>query len=105
MCTKTDSGNYACPEGYYCGNPADYNIDLEYDNVTTNPTINYGITTFDNVAVSLLTVFQIVTTDGWTPIMYNLEDTEIPFMAAFYSILLIIIASFFLMNLILAVII
>ena len=57
VCTKTDSGNYACPEGYYCGNPADYNINLEYDNVTTNPTINYGITTFDNAAVSLLTVF------------------------------------------------
>eukprot|EP00347_Sterkiella_histriomuscorum_P011811 403371009 len=105
VCTQSGSGNFACPSEYYCGNPQDFNIDLMYENLDKNVNNNYGITTFDNLGSSLLTVFQIVTTDGWTPIMLNLMDSEIPFLAALYCILLVIVASFFLMNLILAVII
>lgn len=31
---------------------------------------NHGITNFDNLAVSMLTVFQCVTMEGWTNILY-----------------------------------
>lgn len=37
--------------------------------------------------------------------MYNLMDTSLPFLAGFYTIILVVFGSFFLMNLILAVII
>ena len=57
---------YICPNNEYCGNPSEYNIDLNNDGVYDNVVLNYGITSFDNVGSSLLTVFQIVTTDGWT---------------------------------------
>lgn len=31
---------------------------------------NYGITSFDNIAFAMLTVFQCITMEGWTSIMY-----------------------------------
>ena len=31
---------------------------------------NNGITSFDNIAFAMLTVFQCVTMEGWTSIMY-----------------------------------
>lgn len=31
---------------------------------------NYGITSFDNIFFAMLTVFQCVTMEGWTAIMY-----------------------------------
>lgn len=36
---------------------------------------NYGITTFDNIAVAMITVFQCITMEGWTQIMYWVWDT------------------------------
>ena len=31
---------------------------------------NNGITSFDNIGFAMLTVFQCVTMEGWTPILY-----------------------------------
>ena len=31
---------------------------------------NYGITSFDNIGFAMLTVFQCVTMEGWTQILY-----------------------------------
>lgn len=31
---------------------------------------NYGITSFDNIVFAMLTVFQCITMEGWTPILY-----------------------------------
>ena len=31
---------------------------------------NYGITSFDNIGLAMLTVFQCVSMEGWTPILY-----------------------------------
>ena len=36
---------------------------------------NDGITTFDNIAVAMITVFQCITMEGWTPIMYWVWDS------------------------------
>ena len=35
---------------------------------------NYGITSFDNIGFAMLTVFQCVTMEGWTPILYWVSD-------------------------------
>lgn len=45
----------------------------------------------------------MITLEGWTKIMYNLMDSNISWMAVIFSILLIMIGSFFLLNVILAV--
>ena len=35
---------------------------------------NYGITSFDNIIYAMLTVFQCVTMEGWTPILYWVSE-------------------------------
>lgn len=35
---------------------------------------NFGITNFDNFGLSMLTVFQCVTLEGWTDVLYNVCD-------------------------------
>lgn len=34
---------------------------------------NYGITNFDNFGLAMLTVFQCVTLEGWTDVLYNVK--------------------------------
>ena len=49
-------GNYKCAEGTEC---------REF---WEGP--NFGITNFDNFGLSMLTVFQCVTLEGWTDVLY-----------------------------------
>ena len=47
-------------------------------NCTSNTSVwsgpNKGITTFDNIFLSMLTVFQCITMEGWTEIMYHVRN-------------------------------
>lgn len=36
---------------------------------------NYGITNFDNFGLSMLTVFQCITLEGWTDVLYHVSTT------------------------------
>ena len=45
----------------------------------------------------------MITLEGWTKIMYNLMDANISWMAILFSVSLVVIGSFFLLNVILAV--
>ena len=36
---------------------------------------NYGITNFDNIGLACLTVFQCITLEGWTDVMYSVSST------------------------------
>lgn len=103
MCSTSGSGTFICPNGRFCGNPEDY--PLVDDKSILKPYMYFGIHNFDNLANSLLVVFQIVTAESWSTYMYNLMDVDSPFFAALYTILLVMFGAFFLMNLILAVII
>jgi len=90
----------------YCGNPEDYsNYSASFENMDLRPYVNYGITNLDNIGRSLLTVFQIVTSDTWYGQMCNFMDADIPILGFLYCFLLIIVGQFFLMNLFLAVIV
>uniref|UniRef100_A0A914WRE6 Ion transport domain-containing protein n=1 Tax=Plectus sambesii TaxID=2011161 RepID=A0A914WRE6_9BILA len=35
---------------------------------------NYGITSFDNIAFAMITVFQCITMEGWTTVMYYVRS-------------------------------
>jgi len=63
----------------------------------------YGITNFDNLPSSLLMVFQIVSTEGWSSTMYDVQKTFSPY-AAVYFLAVIVMCTFFLLNLTLAII-
>jgi len=80
-------------------------MDRASDGVINNGQIYYGIVNFDHLGTALLTVFQIITTDSWSQVMYNLFDADTGIIAGIFFILLIVVGSFFMLNLILAVII
>ncbi|XP_050782252.1 voltage-dependent N-type calcium channel subunit alpha-1B isoform X10 [Gopherus flavomarginatus] len=67
------------------------------------PGPNYGITNFDNILFAVLTVFQCITMEGWTDILYNTNDAAGNTWNWLYFIPLIIIGSFFMLNLVLGV--
>ncbi|XP_058158812.1 voltage-dependent N-type calcium channel subunit alpha-1B isoform X1 [Dasypus novemcinctus] len=67
------------------------------------PGPNFGITNFDNILFAVLTVFQCITMEGWTDILYNTNDAAGNTWNWLYFIPLIIIGSFFMLNLVLGV--
>nr|XP_032624035.1 voltage-dependent P/Q-type calcium channel subunit alpha-1A isoform X13 [Chelonoidis abingdonii] len=64
---------------------------------------NYGITQFDNILFAVLTVFQCITMEGWTELLYYSNDASGNTWNWLYFIPLIIIGSFFMLNLVLGV--
>jgi len=70
---------------------------IEADNVINEEFINFGIVTFDNLGIALIAIFQMVTLEGWTGVMYNLSDASQPWMAVIFCCLLVIIGAFFLL--------
>uniref|UniRef100_A0A672S7R8 Voltage-dependent calcium channel type A subunit alpha-1 n=1 Tax=Sinocyclocheilus grahami TaxID=75366 RepID=A0A672S7R8_SINGR len=64
---------------------------------------NDGITQFDNILFAVLTVFQCITMEGWTAVLYNTNDALGSTWNWIYFIPLIIIGSFFVLNLVLGV--
>jgi hypothetical protein len=66
-------GNYKCEDGTVC---------REF---WEGP--NFGITNFDNFGLSMLTVFQCVTLEGWTDVLYWVSRfaNSIFFLPVFFS--------------------
>eukprot|EP00931_Biecheleriopsis_adriatica_P119863 TRINITY_DN9503_c0_g1_i1.p1 TRINITY_DN9503_c0_g1~~TRINITY_DN9503_c0_g1_i1.p1 ORF type:complete len:1886 (-),score=426.27 TRINITY_DN9503_c0_g1_i1:127-5784(-) len=59
---------------------------------------------FDHIGGALLVVFQCTTMEGWTDIMYNVQDSYDGIVATAYFFFLIPLTSFFLLNVALAVV-
>jgi len=64
---------------------------------------NLGITSFDNIFFSMLTVFQCITMEGWTTVLYMMNDALGTSFNWIYFVVLIILGSFFMLNLVLGV--
>ncbi|KAG7297124.1 Voltage-dependent calcium channel type D subunit alpha-1 [Plutella xylostella] len=64
---------------------------------------NFGITNFDNFGLSMLTVFQCITLEGWTDVMYHIQDAMGNSWEWIYFVSMVILGAFFVMNLILGV--
>uniref|UniRef100_A0A3P9Q8Q9 Voltage-dependent N-type calcium channel subunit alpha n=1 Tax=Poecilia reticulata TaxID=8081 RepID=A0A3P9Q8Q9_POERE len=85
----SESPARTCPNGTVC---------QEY---WTGP--NFGITNFDNILFAVLTVFQCITMEGWVDVLYSTNDAVGNNWNWLYFIPLIIIGSFFMLNLVLGV--
>jgi len=57
-----------CGKGFECS--ADHNWTCDGDWIGPNR----GITNFDNFGLAMLTVFQCITMEGWTSIMYDVSS-------------------------------
>ncbi|XP_065647837.1 voltage-dependent R-type calcium channel subunit alpha-1E-like isoform X2 [Hydra vulgaris] len=73
--------------------------------VISNLEINNGIKTFDNIFFAVLTVFQCVTTDGWSEIMYKTFYTmdKKGYLWSTYYVSLVMLGTFIVLNLVLGV--
>ncbi|XP_055999819.1 muscle calcium channel subunit alpha-1-like isoform X16 [Ostrea edulis] len=86
---------HPCGKGFSCPN------DSVCQKYWAGP--NDGITNFDNFGLAMLTVFQCITLEGWTDVLYNINDSLGNSWPWIYFISLIIIGSFFVLNLVLGV--
>ena len=79
-----------CPMGEYCAKEDKKHLP------------NYGITAFDNIMQAWLTIFQCISLEGWTDIMYHTMDA-LTVWSWVYFVFMIVFGSFFAVNLALAV--
>lgn len=92
VCSINQRGGYVCPQEFYCGNIEDYpEIPLENEKIYNKVYLNYGVTNYDNLASSMLTVFQMITSESWYFQIVNLMDADFPFLGALYCFAVIII--------------
>ena len=78
-----------CMDGYLCDD-------------TGGP--NHGISTFDNLGVATLSIFQIITLEGWTELMDCLTDMSNPVLVTVFFVLLVYVGAFFITHYLLAMI-
>ena len=114
--TRLCGGFHQCAPGYTCGsnwdpvgNPRFVESDSPYGfprilSGAFTEDLNWGYTQFDNIGQSFVTIWQAVSEEGWTDIMYQAQDAESTFAAYIVFLLLILCGSFFMMNLFLAAI-
>jgi hypothetical protein len=92
-----------CGVGTVCARPSLRNLHYENEHINDSELINYGVTNFDSLPFAFVTIFQMITMEGWVNIMYLLMDSGKKGMAIAFCVLLVVICSFFLMNVILAI--
>lgn len=83
------------------GRQCDGNNGWKCTNYYENPWFN--AISYDNIGTALLTTFVIVSRDGWTRIMYYLDDVAAA-PNRVYIIIIVLIGNLFLMNLVVALI-
>nr|XP_033467435.1 voltage-dependent T-type calcium channel subunit alpha-1G isoform X5 [Epinephelus lanceolatus] len=103
-----EEGGIQCNLDMYSYNSTDnttcVNWNQYYTNCSAGPVNPFkGAINFDNICYAWIAIFQVITLEGWVDIMYFVMDAH-SFYNFIYFILLIIIGSFFMINLCLVVI-
>lgn len=74
------------------------------EEMRNNGDFNYGLTNFNSLPNAIIVVFQCITLEGWTDIMYLAQDAHNDYFAYIYFLALTFVGSFFLINVALAVV-
>lgn len=103
-CGAWGSVQLTCGSNYdRFGNPR-FAVQRVMDYAVWHTELSFGYNSFDWIGIGFLTIFQSITMEGWTDVMYNVQDTYQPAIVGLYFVILILFGSFFLLNLTLAVI-
>ena len=62
-----------------------------------------GTYSFDNILLSIMNIFQVITLEGWTDMMYIVRDAEGSYAYDFFFVSCVIFGSFVILNLMIAV--
>lgn len=65
--------------------------------------LNYGYSRFDDLGTAFLTIFQCITLEGWINVSNMYQDAYEPWFVEVYFLLCIVVCSFFVLNLTIAV--
>ncbi|XP_011061774.1 PREDICTED: voltage-dependent T-type calcium channel subunit alpha-1G isoform X1 [Acromyrmex echinatior] len=125
ICSRPDdSGMHSCSNlpplkfgNLVCNSTAVPNSNVTFINNDTCVNWNYyyteckgqgnnpfqGTISFDNIGLAWVAIFLVISLEGWTDIMYYVQDAH-SFWDWIYFVLLIVIGSFFMINLCLVVI-
>ena len=96
VCSMQPNIGFQCPKGQICS----------YENPVThalNPSNPNNYVNFDTFLFGCLTVFQIITLEGWVDIMYDIQDAA-GILHFIFFVFLVIIGAFFMVNLVVGVI-
>jgi len=103
--TDPCSDNSPCPAGGFCGNRyVEKNAGYTFNNPilwvdSDIEELFWSINNFDNFGSALLTVFQVTTLDGWTPMMFFYENAGSQVVSWFFFISCVVLCNFFILNL------
>lgn len=62
-------GYMDCPEGLFCGNPADYDIEANEEEMDSESLL-WGYSNFNNILNALLSVYNFLMVTGWIQTTY-----------------------------------
>ena len=87
-------GDYQCPSPYSCMAVGRTRDVPTADNpngkaIIQHVNMNNGITGYDNLGQSLLTVFVAVTLEGWVDVMYLYQDTYSWWISTIFHVLMV----------------
>jgi hypothetical protein len=73
-----------------------------HDGVREMEDINFAIPTFDSFSHAFVTIFQVLTLEGWSTLLYNYQDAGDTVSATIFFSCVVMIGALFSMNLFLA---
>jgi hypothetical protein len=93
-------GNYECPEGSTCESLKDFDLPANWTE-RDNGQFNFGLTGFDNFGYSMLTVYHIARTTGWSSIVFMYGRYLNRGIVVLYFITLMLLSAYILINMML----
>ena len=93
-----------CNKGTFCFSPIDGKLNPDIDEPWKDEMILYNTVNFNNLYNAVISVFEALTLEGWSIQMENVIETGNKEIGIIFYLLLIAFGSYFILNLILAVI-
>lgn len=99
-----------CPFNGICGsNFDDYGNGRFSDSFILNEgsytfNLNYGYTNFNDLLSTTITIFEVITTSGWSDVMLQMENFSYFWLSDLFFMMFVFLGAFLLMNLVFAVI-
>ena len=79
-------------------------FEWEYYREAEIEALDWGIPNFDNLLSAILTIFQVMTLEGWNKIMYNYYNAGNPYFLSVYFSAIVLLIAFFMLDLTIAAI-
>ncbi|GMF20747.1 unnamed protein product [Phytophthora lilii] len=116
LCNLNEVDDRACPIGQICGSDYDRHGNFRFTHpdirirnllelgATYNSDLDYGLLGFDHLGQAAMVLFICMPREGWTDVMYMLQDAGFSTSVAIYLVSFVLVSSYFMLNLALAVI-